>query len=55
MTNVDRYRQLAEFCREQATLLKGEPAAAWLRLADEYEKLADGLRTQQHPNPKDEK
>jgi len=52
MTDVDRYRQLAKFCRQQATLLQGEAAAGWLRLADEYEKLADG---QQPPKPEDDK
>jgi hypothetical protein len=41
MSDEDRYRRYAKFCREQASLLSGAEAERWLRLALEYERLAD--------------
>jgi len=59
MADEEGYRRLAKNCREQATLLLGEAAARWLRIAEQYEKLADGLRTlrlrRPRPKPEDEK
>ena len=42
MSDVDRYRRYAKFCREQASLLHdGVEADRWLDLAHEYDRLAD--------------
>jgi hypothetical protein len=41
MSDEDRYRRYAKFCREQASLLGGSEAERWLHLAGEYERLAD--------------
>jgi hypothetical protein len=41
MSDEDRYRRYAKFCREQASLLGGSEAERWLQLAVEYERLAD--------------
>jgi hypothetical protein len=54
MADEERYRQLAKHCREQAAFLQTDAAALWLKIADEYEKLADGLRafrSGQQPKP----
>jgi hypothetical protein len=45
---------MAKYCREQAPLLKAEAAARWLKIAGEYDKLADGLRAQTQPKSEDE-
>ena len=56
MSDEDRYRRHARFCREQALPLHGGPESEqWNHLADDYERLADGraLDTQQQqPQPK---
>ena len=42
MSDEDRYRRYAKFCREQASLLHGGVEAdRWLHLAHEYDRLAD--------------
>ena len=41
MSEEDRYRRYAKFCREQASLLGRSEAERWLHLAVEYERLAD--------------
>ena len=41
MSDEDRYRRYAKFCREQASLLSGAEAERWLRLAVEYERSTD--------------
>ena len=38
---IDRYRHLAKYCREQASLLRNPEAERWARLAGEYEWLAN--------------
>ena len=48
MSDEDRYRRYAKFCREQASLLLGPERERWIRLAEEYERLA------QQPQPKPE-
>jgi hypothetical protein len=58
MADEEGYRRLAKHCRAQAALLQAEAAASWLKVAEDYEKLADDLRAlrsgQQQPKPKDE-
>ena len=55
MSDEDRYRRHAKFCREHAALLRGTERERWVHLADEYERLADGHRAlynqQQQPKP----
>jgi len=41
MSEEDRYRRYAKFCREQASLFGRSEAERWLHLAVEYERLAD--------------
>lgn len=42
MTGEKRFQEQAKYAREQATLLRDETAAShWLRIADEYDKLAE--------------
>jgi|KBSSwiS6_1023812.scaffolds.fasta_scaffold13853_2 hypothetical protein len=41
MSDEDRYRRHARFCREQASLLGGAEADRWLHLAREYDRLGD--------------
>ncbi len=48
MSDEDRYRRYAKFCREQASLLSGPERERWIHLAEEYERLA------QQPQPKPE-
>ena len=53
MSDEDRYRRHARFCREHASLLRGAEAERWTHLADEYERLADGHRDlYKHQQPK---
>ena len=40
MSDEERYRRHAKFCREQASLLRGAERERWIHLADEYERLA---------------
>jgi hypothetical protein len=53
MSDEDRYRRYAKFCREQASLLRnGAEADRWLHLAREYDRLADvaaGMDTDEIP------
>ena len=41
MSDEERYRRHAKFCREQASLLRGPEAERWAGHTDEYERLAD--------------
>ena len=42
MSDEDRYRRYAKFCREQALLLHGGAEAdRWVHLAREYDRLGD--------------
>jgi len=55
MSDEDRYRRHARFCREQALLLHGLDSERWTHIAEEYERLADSDRAlyikQQQPKP----
>jgi hypothetical protein len=43
--DVDRFRRQAMICREEAAKARQpEDAASWLRLADDFDKLAQQLR-----------
>jgi hypothetical protein len=42
MTDTDRFRRRAKDCREQAAMLEDPKAVTqWVRIAEEYEKLAE--------------
>ena len=55
MSDEDRYRRHARFCREQALLLHGLDSERWTHIAEEYERLADSDHAlyikQQQPKP----
>lgn len=44
MSEEDRYRRHAKFCREQASIMSGLEAERWRQMAEEYERLAEGQR-----------
>jgi hypothetical protein len=54
MIEDSRYRAQARMCREQASQL-GDPQAAevWLKLAAEYDKLADAAEAAERAKPQE--
>jgi len=56
MSNEARYRRQADLCRSEALIRRADPAtsAQWLKIAAEYDKLAEGAAAMDElPRPRE--